>query len=194
MNFLAHSFLSGNSSEVMVGNFIADFVKGKKYLQYPDGIKKGILLHREIDHFTDQHELVRQSKDKLRSRYRHYSGVIVDIFYDHFLAAGWDQYSELSLLPFTQQLYHHVGSYETILPAKVQYILPHMRKNNWLLSYATIAGVQRTLTGMSMRTKYQSNMENAVGELEASYEQFRQEFHQFFPQAITFSQNKLAQL
>ncbi|MGI9545525.1 MAG: ACP phosphodiesterase [Cyclobacteriaceae bacterium] len=194
MNFLAHSFLSGGISEIMVGNFIADFVKGRGYLEYPEDIQKGIILHREIDHFTDKHQIVLRSKDKLRAGYRHYAGVIVDIFYDHFLAAGWSKYSDQKLLPFTEQVYQYIGLHESILPEKVQWILPHMSKNNWLFNYATIEGIQKTLSGMAKRTKYQSNMEKATIELEAHYEQFHREFHQFFPEVMAFTKNKLAQL
>ena len=194
MNFLAHSFLSGDVSEIMVGNFIADFVKGKSYTKYPNDIQKGILLHREIDHYTDKHEIVLRSKDKLRKSYRHYAGVIVDIFYDHFLAAGWSKYSHQKLLPYTEHVYYQIAEYESILPEKVQWMLPHMRRNNWLFNYATIEGIQKTLSGMARRTKYQSNMEKATLELEAHYEQFQSEFHQFFPEVIAFAENKLAQL
>src|SRR5258708_857949 len=98
MNFLAHVYLSGDHSKVLVGNFIGDFVKGK-YLRdrYEPEIAKGIELHRAIDYFTDLHPIVRQSKNRLRPKYNHYSGIIVDIFYDHFLAANWNQDSEVTL-------------------------------------------------------------------------------------------------
>jgi acyl carrier protein phosphodiesterase len=101
MNFLAHLHLSGNNPNIMLGNFMGDFVKGKSYRQqYEPEIIKGIELHRSIDEFTDSHPVVTESKNRLRPTYRHYSGVIVDVFYDHFLAANWNQ------VPFTAAWKH----------------------------------------------------------------------------------------
>ena len=140
MNFLAHAVLSFENPDLMVGNFIADFVKGKDYMHYPDQIKAGILLHREIDHFTDSHQLVLQSKRRLYEKYGHYSGVIVDMYYDHFLAANFFKFHSSPLEPFTQMVYSTVGSNQDHLPEKAQYILNYMSKGNWLLSYAKITG------------------------------------------------------
>src|SRR5580704_12124651 len=106
MNFLAHIYLSGNNHELMIGNFIADFVKGNKKNDYPDGIRKGIELHRAIDDYTDHHEITGRSKDRLRMKYHKYSGVIVDIYYDHFLAANFAQYSPKTLQQYSEDTYH----------------------------------------------------------------------------------------
>src|SRR5277367_1527199 len=101
MNFLAHLYLSGDNPKIKTGNFIGDFVKGKNLAdRFEKDIAKGIVLHREIDWFTDRHPVVKQSKDRLREKYRHYSGVIVDVFYDHFLARNWINYSSKSLSDF----------------------------------------------------------------------------------------------
>ncbi len=97
MNFLAHIYLSGNDTDLIIGNFIADGIKGKKYKKFSPGIQKGILLHREIDTFTDAHPIVRQSTKRLHKNYGHYSGIIVDILYDHFLAKNWSRYSDVPL-------------------------------------------------------------------------------------------------
>ena len=97
MNFLAHIYLSGDNEELKIGNFIADSVKGKQYLEYPPGIIDGIVLHRAIDTFTDTHPIVSRSVERLFERYGHYSRVIVDILYDHFLAANWKDYSDIPL-------------------------------------------------------------------------------------------------
>jgi len=184
VNFLAHLHLSGKDPNIMVGNFIGDFVKGKKVENYEPAIAKGILLHRAIDYFTDTHQIVAKSKDRLRDKYRHYSGVIVDIFYDHILASNWRQYHSKSLEKFAEEAYNLVLSYKEILPKKVLYMLPYMMKNNWLVSYASIEGISSVLFGMSRRTKYQSRMEEATKELEEDYDLYKKEFEEFYPELV----------
>ncbi len=184
MNFLAHLHLSGKDPNIMVGNFIGDFVKGKKVENYEPAIAKGILLHRAIDYFTDTHQIVAKSKDRLRDKYRHYSGVIVDIFYDHILASNWRQYHSKSLEKFAEEAYNLVLSYKEILPKKVLYMLPYMMKNNWLVSYASIDGISSVLYGMSRRTKYRSRMEEATKELKEDYDLYKREFEEFYPELV----------
>ena len=105
MNYLAHILLSGDNPEIIIGNFMADSIKGKQYKIYPEQVQIGVLLHRHIDTFTDNHHIVRQSTKRLHKKYSHYSGVIVDIFYDHFLAKNWDLYSAIPLDLFVQEVY-----------------------------------------------------------------------------------------
>ena len=105
MNFLAHIYLSGNNEKLMVGNFIGDFVKGNQLDSFEKEIKQGVQLHRAIDQYTDSHIVVSQSKDKLREKYRHYSGVIVDVYYDHFLSKNWSHYHAQDLKGFTEEFY-----------------------------------------------------------------------------------------
>lgn len=188
MNFLAHIYLSGEMGDLMVGNFIGDFVKGKKYDDYPRQMVKGIKLHREIDWFTDNHKIVDKSKDRLWKKYRHYAGVIIDMFYDHFLARDWSTYSAETLEEFTGKAYRVLLEKKPILPEKAQYILPYMVKHNWLLAYQDIKGIERALHGMSQRTKFESHMEKATQDLRAHYDLFSQEFHEFFPEIISHAQ------
>ena len=105
MNFLAHLYLSKNNKNILIGNFIADAVKGSDFKKFPEEIQAGILLHREIDNYTDTHLIVRNSKRRLNLHYRHYKGVIIDIFYDHFLAKNWHQYSETPLAVYAENVY-----------------------------------------------------------------------------------------
>ena len=192
MNFLAHLHLSGNDPNILVGNFIGDFVKGKQVESYEPGIAKGIFLHRAIDYFTDKHQIVAKSKGRLRDKYRHYSGVIIDIFYDHFLASNWSQYHSDPLEKFAEEAYNLVLSYEEILPEKALYILPYMMKNNWLVNYAHIEGISTVLYGMSKRTKFHSRMEEATKELEEFYDLFQKEFEEFYPELVSHSATFLA--
>ena len=187
MNFLAHIFLSGDDEEVMIGNFIADAVKGKDYLGYSDGIIKGILLHRRIDAFTDSHVVVGWSKQRLRPKYRKYAGVIVDMYYDHFLSKYWDNYSEISLSQFVDHAYGILQSRVGYLPSRIQLMLPHMVESNWLTSYARLEGIMQALGGLSRRAKYESGMEYAVSDLKQDYRQYKCEFELFFPELMEYS-------
>ena len=105
MNFLAHIYLSKENTDLMLGNFLGDFVRGNKYKDYNPTIQKGILIHRQIDTFTDANETVRISKRRLHERYGHYDGIIIDLFYDHFLAKNWSTYSEIPLDVYAQHFY-----------------------------------------------------------------------------------------
>ncbi|MFT7071738.1 ACP phosphodiesterase [Patiriisocius sp. Uisw_017] len=187
MNYLAHIYLSGTSDGVIIGNFIADGIKGKKYKKYPQEIQKGILLHRRIDTFTDSHPIVRQSTKRLHKKYSHYSGVIVDILYDHFLAKNWQQYSEQPLAEYVADFYNLLVSNFEILPTRIQRMMPYMISNNWLLNYATISGISNVLEGMNVRTKNISKMNFAVIELEQFYTEFDAEFTEFFKELIDYS-------
>ena len=194
MNFLAHAVLSFEEPELMVGNFIADFVKGNDYLQYPDPVRRGIILHREIDQYTDQHPTVRLSKSKLYPSYGHYAGVIVDMYYDHFLAANFFKFQQTKLRPFTRKVYQTVENYDGPLPEKASRILYHMSRGNWLLSYASITGIDQALKGLSRRTKFNSGMELAGDSLRANYRSFYQDFMIFFPKVMSFAREQIERI
>ncbi|MEP1488084.1 MAG: acyl carrier protein phosphodiesterase [Algibacter sp.] len=194
MNFLAHIYLSGNNDLVTIGNFIADGIKGKDYKKYQDDIQTGILLHRQIDTYTDAHKTVRKSTKRLHEKYGHYSGVIVDILYDHFLAKNWSKYSETSLEEYVDDFYDSLEHHYDILPLRIQKMIPFMMADNWLLSYASIDGISRVLDGMNRRTKNRSSMDEAVVELEEFYNEFETEFTDFFEELIAFSNQKLTEL
>ncbi|MEO8935037.1 MAG: acyl carrier protein phosphodiesterase [Xanthomarina sp.] len=190
MNFLAHIYLSGNNDLITIGNFMADGIRGNKYLLYPKEIQIGILLHRQIDTFTDAHPIVRQSTKRLHEKYSHYSGVIVDILYDHFLAKNWMNYSDIPLDIYVDNFYKIANKYFEILPERTQYMMPFMMEHNWLVNYAHIEGIQGVLEGMNRRTKYVSGMNKATVELKKHYTEFEEEFTQFFEELIIFSKNK----
>ena len=194
MNFLAHIYLSGNNDQIKIGNFMADSIKGKKYLNYPEEIQNGIVLHRAIDYYTDTHPVFKQSTKRLFSEYGHYSGIIVDIFYDHFLAANWKKYSEIPLEKYTLDFYTLLEKNYDILPSKVKSFLPYMVNDNWLLSYASIDGIEKVLSGMNRRTGRKSNMHLATKELKGYYQDFQFEFEVFFEEVISFSKKKILEL
>lgn len=189
MNFLAHIYLSYGHEKLMVGNFIGDFVKGNQLNNYEEEIQKGVILHRLIDEFTDSHEIVHQSKNRLRKKYRHYSGVIVDVYYDHFLAKDWQKYHPLPLERYSLNFYNRINKYKDRMPERAQFMLPYMIKDNWLLNYAKIDGIRRALSGMSRRTKFDSKMDESVADLSDSYDEFQTEFSLFFTDLSSFSRH-----
>lgn len=189
MNFLAHGYLSGDSESVLVGNFIGDFVKGKRMDNYSPEIASGILLHRKIDEYTDSHPVVFRSRNRIRSNYRHYTGVVIDIFYDHLLAVNWKNYHYQPLATFCKHIYDVVYSHYDILPRRAQEMIPWMVKYNWLLNYATFEGIDRALKGLSKRTAFKSGMENGVTDLREHYEFFAKDFSEFFPDLVQFVKN-----
>lgn len=194
MNFLAHIYLSGDDRDIIIGNFIADSIKGKKYLDYPPKISKGILLHREIDTFTDAHPIFRKSTAKLHENHSHYSGVIVDVFYDHFLAKNWHSYHPQPLQDFVREFYDLLEENFLNLPLRIQKMAPFMISQNWLMSYATIEGIDKILNQMSQRTRKIGHLDTAVVELRQYYSEFEAEFTSFFDELRKFSKQKLLEL
>ena len=189
MNFLAHIFLSGDDEELIVGNFIGDFVKGSQLNHYSEGIQKGIQLHRVIDQFTDSHPTVLASKKRLRPNFRHYAPVIVDVFYDHFVAKKWSQFSTEPLLDFTLRFYQLMNRHSAEIPKAVSEMLIYMHASNWLYNYQYIEGINSTLTGMAKRTTFDSKMEMAAAYLEKDYAAFEEEFNLFFPELQQYVTN-----
>ncbi|MFH0866868.1 MAG: ACP phosphodiesterase [Bacteroidota bacterium] len=186
MNFLAHLYLSGNDEEIMVGNVLADRIRGKKLNDFSEGIQKGILLHHAIDHFTDNHPVVEASKQRLRQEFGHYAPVIIDVFYDHFLAANWEKYSEMPLCKFAMKSYNALKKYRKLFPSGFQVALIYMRFRNLLVSYASFKGVQFALERMSGRAKNSTNLTAAVDELKKNYTQYQYDFEIFFPELVEF--------
>ena len=186
MNFLAHAFLSGDNPELLLGNFIADTVKGKQADLYTTEVAKGIKLHRLIDAYTDSHEIVAATKARLRPQYRKYAPVIADIYYDHFLASRFEHYADVTLSLYSEKVYSIVEASLHLLPERMKFIFDHMQRHNWLLGYAQLEGVGRALTGMSRRASFESGMETAVHELEENYTLYASEFDAFFPELMHY--------
>lgn len=153
MNYLAHLYLSGTEEKTLVGNFIGDYVKGRDWDKYPESIRKGILLHRQIDTFTDTHPKFREAKSLFRKEYGLYSGIIVDFLYDHYLAKNWSDYHDFSLRSFAKHSHAILLQNFKVLPIRVQGFLPFLIQNRRLESYATIDGIIQSLKIMS---KYSS--------------------------------------
>ncbi len=180
MNFLAHIFLSDDDDLVRIGNFMADTIKGKSYLDFHPKIQRGVLLHREIDTFTDSHLIFRQSKHRLHADFGHYSGVLIDLYYDHFLAKNFDKWSDQPLKVFVQKFYLSLNTNFELLTPKIQNMMPYMISHNWLESYQTLAGIEKIMIQMDYRTQNQSKMRFGINNLKADYQLFEEEFYEFF--------------
>jgi acyl carrier protein phosphodiesterase len=194
MNFLAHIYLSNDNDLIKIGNFMADGIHGKHFDHFPLDIQKGIILHRAIDTFTDAHPIFRQSTKKLHKNYHHYAGVIVDIFYDHFLAKNWVVYSNENLEEYVERFYQSLQENKDFLTDRTKGLMPYMIEQNWILSYQTIEGINRILTQMDGRTKNKSNMRYATNELTEYYLEFEQEFTAFFEDIREYANQKLSEL
>lgn len=194
MNFLAHAYLSGDDKKILVGNVIADFIKGRQALsQLEAQVARGVEFHRAIDEYTDNHPVVHKSKNRLRPKYRHYSGVIVDVFYDHFLAANWKDFHAEPLGVFARETYKTLQTFSDVLPAAFKQMFPYMIEGNWLVSYAHVSGIHQALSGMASRTPYESKMDEASLDLREHYQEFNNEFVSFFSDLTRFSKEYLSQ-
>jgi acyl carrier protein phosphodiesterase len=190
MNYLAHIYLSGDSDEVKLGNFIGDYVKGNKYLGYPEMVSFGIRMHRSIDSFTDQHADVRECNKLLKPGFGRYSGIVSDIFFDHFLATNFPEYSAFSLRQFSRQAHAVFLSNFFLLPFRVKQFLPFLIQHKRLESYAQRDTMFHVLEIMSRRTSLPSNSLWATQILEQEYDQFEALFRSFFNEIVNFVESE----
>ncbi len=194
MNLLAHLYLSGDNRQLMLGNFMADAVKGRRWQNYPLDIQRGIRLHRAIDEYTDNHPAVRRSTHRLQSTYHKYSPVIIDLAYDHFLADNWTCYSSRPLDHFVYDAYAVLLRNYSVLPARTRRFVPFMILSNWLRNYEKLSGLDRSLKGLARRTPFKSGMEHAITDIKREYTPLLKDFREFFPQVIEFAGKKLSKL
>jgi acyl carrier protein phosphodiesterase len=184
MNYLAHLFLSGHTPEALIGGLLGDFVKGAIGNRYDVRVCKGISLHRKIDRYTDDHEVVVASRRLMSRERRRFAGIMVDVFYDHFLACHWSRYAVVSLDEFTRQVYPILLQHHHHFPQRLQYIVPRMVRDDWLGSYRELWRVGAALDGISRRLRRSNTLAGGLRELEANYVRFEQHFLAFFPQLM----------
>jgi acyl carrier protein phosphodiesterase len=194
VNFLAHAYLSFGHPKVMVGNFIGDFVRGDLKAQFEKEVVMGIMLHREIDSFTDQHEVVKEAQEILKPYFAKYSVVITDVFFDYFLSRDWDQFHERPIFKFAQEVYSTLDEHREILPYRFLKLYSVMKAENWLVAYGTMDGMNKTFRGLGKRTSFKSKLEEAPGFLTAHRDAFSGYFQEFFPDLINFSRSKLQEI
>ncbi len=193
MNYLGHAFLSFGDANILLGNMIGDHVKGRLALDnYPEGIKKGLLLHRKIDEFADNHAATQRAKLWFREAYGLYSGAIMDSLYDHFLANDPKIFaSEKHLQTFTQDVYQKLEQNIKYFPPVFAAYFPHMKEHNWLYNYRTMQGMQRSLNGLARRAKYIPPIDKAYELFVGHYYQLAQCYYEFIDDVTTFAKVEL---
>jgi acyl carrier protein phosphodiesterase len=194
MNYLAHAYLSFDDDEILVGNLISDFVKGKNKFNYPERIQKGIVLHRAIDTFTDDHQATKLAKNVFRPRYRLYSGAFVDVVYDHFLAIDGNEFTEESLEVFSEKVYHTIDKYQQYLPERFARMFPYMKLQNWLFNYRTLTGTQLSFGGVVRRARYLDESKTAAILFEENYIALQACYRSFFPDMKSFAYRMFEEL
>jgi len=181
VNYLAHLFLAGDTPESMIGNLAGDFVKGPLHDRFPPAIADGIRMHRRIDAFTDSHPAVSAFRRVLIPEIGHYARVVADVFFDHFLACDWILYSEESLDAFLARAYATIDPHAGELPGRLAFVYPHLRDEQWMLSYASIHGIHTALYFLSQRLSRRPHLESAVHFLSDSRGELHARFAAFFP-------------
>lgn len=193
MNFIAHLYLSGTNEGIMMGNFIADAVKGKEAMKlYPLEIQHGITLHRKIDFFTDNHPVFKQSKHILVPTYNHFAGILVDIFYDHFLTLNWNNYSEEQLNDFSIRCINTIEKKWEYVPDHMRMFFNYMKRYDRINGYQHLKTITSVLAGMNRRTNSISGMDKATKDLLLHFEVLQEQFRLFFPELQMYVKQELA--
>ncbi|MCI5081641.1 MAG: ACP phosphodiesterase [Saprospiraceae bacterium] len=181
MNFLAHLFLSCQDEELMIGNFIADFIRNREVGAYSKGVQQGIRLHRAIDTYTDNHPIVLEGVRRLRKDHSKYAPVVIDVYYDYLLANNWQKYSDESLEVFTARVYEQLMGQLERMPPILQKRLPLMVADNWLVQYGKLAGLSYTFSRMKSRVSKPEMLDAAPDSLMKDLQKYESEFIAFFP-------------
>jgi len=190
MNYLAHVFLSFNEDEIMIGNFIADFLKNKDVERLPIAIQKGVDLHRKIDSYTDSHDIFRSSTKLFHKRHGKYASVLTDMFYDLLLINNWGNYSEETLEDFTNRQYPVMLSHKSHLPEKLNTKIEKMVNDQFLMRYSTPKGLLWSLEWMDKRTKFPSRFAESIQDFKEHEHALTEHFNMFFPELISYAKSE----
>lgn len=190
MNFLAHLYLSGDEDEVKLGNFCGDFLKGDSYKSYPEKFQTGVQLHRSIDSFTDSHPIVKNCKALFTEKYHKYSGVVIDLAFDHFLAQSWSLFSTVSLYDFIDNVHRILQENMDDLPDGAQKIIPNFIRKKWIETYISTSGLELVFSRMAIRTSLPAYPGFAIKTIRENYNFFLNAFIDFFHQIIKYVNRK----
>ena len=184
MNFLAHALLSGGDGDILLGNLMADFLRPGTPIPDREGVKRGIAWHYQIDRFMDSHPLVARGRARLFPHYRHYSAVLIDLFYDHLLATSWNHWSQTPLEAFAAQTYGQLTQRLDDMPERMREVIPAMIEGDWLRAYAREDGIRYALTRIQRRASKGEGLGKAWGDFAASRSLYEAEFNEFMPQIL----------
>jgi len=193
MNYLAHAYLSFGHPDILTGNMISDYVKGKKKFNYTDAVQQGIMLHRMIDTFTDSHEATARAKEVFKPSVGLYAGAFVDVAYDHFLAKDNSVFnSGEALMAFSQHTYDALAPYEPVMPARFAMMFPYMRRQNWLYNYQFNLAIRNSFEGVVRRAAYLEDSSGAFDAFLKEYDELQACYNSFFPQVKNYVLASLA--
>jgi acyl carrier protein phosphodiesterase len=195
MNYLAHAYLSFNDPDILLGNMINDYVRGKKKFDYSAGIQKGMTLHRAIDNFTDEHPATKKAKEFFKKDYRLYAGAFVDVVFDHFLAKDENEFADnAALQALAENTYSILESRLEILPESFQQIFPYMKEQNWLYNYQFDELIKKSFAGLEKRATYLSETSRAFELFKEHYDSLQTFYEEFFPHLKAFTIHQLITL
>lgn len=186
MNWLAHLLLSEPSAPFRIGNLLPDLVRASELQGLSIEFLRGAECHRRIDAFTDSHPIVRRSIQRIRSPYRRFGGVLVDVFYDHFLAKDWNFYSDVPLEEFASGVYESIRIHRFQIPAAALPPLERMRDHDVLCSYRKMEGVAEALCRIGARLRRPLNLGESISQFESDYDGFQEDFNRFFPELLAY--------
>jgi len=199
MNYLAHLYLADPTSDSLLGNLLADFVKGNDVARLPPMIQAGVRLHRRVDSFTDRHPVVQRSICRISKSWHWFSGILIDVYYDHILAQSWERYSREPLRQFTYRVHRCLSDNIERVPEPSRGLVQRLIESDRLYSYATIEGITEALARLSDRIReriprHEARLELAVPLLQSNHSALCNDFHEFFPQLVEFVQNDRGRL
>jgi acyl carrier protein phosphodiesterase len=189
VNFLGHIFLSPSDDQILLGNFIADSVKGDPNKHYAGRVLEGVKFHRAIDYFTDHHEVVRQGVARFRESQGRWAPVVIDVIYDHILASDWNLHHHQELYPFVQNVYGKLEAQKHHFPTAVERYFMYMKTQNWLFNYQYEWGLLKSLRGLDRRTSIETKMYRAIEVFKKDEQAFRTEFKSFIADAQKMSED-----
>jgi acyl carrier protein phosphodiesterase len=192
MNYLAHLYLADGTPHSLLGNLLGDFVKGNDLVAFPEGVRRGIQMHRHVDSFTDSHLVFHRSVSRISPRWGWFAGIIIDVYYDHLLASRWERYSPTSLRTFADGVYRVLEEHRALLPTQARKPLARLIANDRLFSYARLEGITAALVSISQRIRERIprrpvHLEDAVLDLQACHAELSVDFDAFFPELVAFA-------
>ncbi|MEZ5582941.1 MAG: ACP phosphodiesterase [Candidatus Competibacteraceae bacterium] len=189
MNYLAHFYLAGPEPQALIGSLLGDFVKGRIDDTFPPAVRQAVIQHRQIDAFTDSHPIFNRSRQRLGSDLRRFSGILVDVYYDHLLARNWSGYADIPLQSFVSRVYQVLRTHYADFPVSMQRSVSYMLANDLLNSYRELKGIRRALTGISGRLRRANPIAGAVAVLERQDAELAADFGIFFPELVNYCAN-----
>ncbi|MCB1741231.1 MAG: DUF479 domain-containing protein [Gammaproteobacteria bacterium] len=194
MNYLAHLLLAEATEDGLLGSLYGDFVKGRPDPTLAPGIRRGIVLHRSIDTYTDAHPMHRRSRARFHGTRRRFAGVIVDLCYDHFLCRHWGRFSNEPLASFTARVYTLLATRHAELPPRLARIAPHMAAQDWLGSYADLHAVGRALDGIATRRPRLAPLRGSLEDIRHRYPALHEDFDIFFRDLQRYASQRRGEL